>query len=385
MARPLLVSALIGQVVAPLVRIATSYRATDLDLSPQQVLLLSSAFSVLPMFLAVRMGRYNDLHGNGHAAIIGSALVLCACLMLVWPGGNLLWLVAVSIVLGLGQTFQLTGLQGEIGMLRLPSQRSSMVGSLMFWQAVGQVAAPLLLSLVAIGLGRDALGLLSLRLALVASALAAFGLGLGLLIWRNAAPPRVIGMDAARMRRIIAVPGFLWVIVAGSLCVAVHDLVLVFMPVLGVARGIAATEVGVLLAMFAIGQMISRACYRRVVLWWGPRRLMYGAVLATALASSALALPLGTVATGAALGLTGLSMGFAITSSVSLTMDLAPRGARATSLGLRLALNRAGQFLIPLASGGAAAALGPGAVFALLGAILCGVGLSGSRQMLRKC
>lgn len=383
LARPLLLAACLAQIVVPLIRIATSYRATDLALSPSQILVMSSTFSVLPALLAVSMGRYNDLHGNGRAALLGSALVLVAALMLMWPPGGIWWLTALSIVLGLGQTLQLTGLQGEVGALRLPHQRRSMVGALMFWQAVGQVAAPACLSLVAMGLPAGANGLLPGRLALVAAGLAGAGLLIGLLLWRHAAEPRATVPAPAGMASILAVPGLPWVILAGSLCVAVHDLTLVFLPVLGAARGIAATEVGVLLALFAVGQMLSRAGYAVAAGWLGPRWLMFHGVLGTAAFSAALALPLGTGLAGLALALTGLAMGFAITASVSLTMDMAPPGTRATSLGLRLATNRAGQFLIPLASGGAAAALGPGAVFLVLGAVLGGVGLSGTRLLLR--
>lgn len=384
LARPLLAAACLAQITVPLARIAASYRATDLDFSPSQILIMSSAFSVLPAILAVSIGRYNDLHGNGHSAVWGAALVLLACLMLFWPGGGIWWLTGISIVIGLGQTLQLTALQGEIGMLRLPRHRNSMVGSLMFWQAVGQVAAPLLLSLAGLGVGREAYGSLVFRLGILCSGLAILGLAMGVLQLRHATLPSRGEVKPAGVGRILGVPGLAWVMLAGSLCVAVHDLVLVFMPVLGAARGVPAFEVGLLLACFALGQMVARAAYRSVANWLGPRVLMFLGVLGTAAFTAMLALPLEVTLSAVVLMLTGLAMGFAVTSSVSLTMDLAPPGARATSLGLRLAMNRAGQFLIPLVSGGAAAALGPGAVFFVLGAVLGSVGLTGGHLLLRR-
>jgi MFS family permease len=376
LARPLLVAACLAQVIVPLVRIATSYRATELSLSASQVLILSSAFSLLPAFLAVAIGRYNDRHGNGRASAFGAALIAFGCAMLMIHVPSVWWLILVSVVLGFGQTVQLTGLQGEVAMFRLSRHRDGMVGNLMLWQAVGQVAAPLILSLVALSGGQ-----LSLRLAAVSLTLALVCGGVAMLLWRNAAAPQSASAAEAGMYRILATPGLGWVLLAGSLCVAVHDLTLVYMPVIGAERGIPPAAVGVLLTLFAGGQMLSRGLYRRVVSHVGQRRLMLAGVIGTAAFTAALALPVGSVAIGLLLGLIGLSMGFAITSSVSLTIAMAPPRARATSLGLRLAMNRAGQFLISLAAGGAAATLGPGAVFLVLGSTLGGVGLYGRRLL----
>ena len=374
----LLAASCLAQIVVPLARIGTSYRATELELSESQILALSSAFSLLPAFLAVHMGRYNDRHGNGRSSLAGALLMAVSCLMLLPSTGGVWWLLAASVVLGLGQTLQLTALQGEIATFRLRRHREGMVGGLMLWQAIGQVSAPMILSIIALAGGQ-----LSQRLALVASALALVCVGLGLVLWRCAAEPRQISLQPLAIGRIFSVSGLGWVMLAGSLCVAVYDLTLIYMPVIGETRGIPAEIVGLLLTLLACGQMLSRALYRRVQMQAGSRKLMLGGVLGTALLTVLLGLPLHILAVGAVLGLIGVTMGFAITSSVALTMTLAPPGARVTSLGLRLAMNRAGQFVIPLAAGGAAAILGAGAVFFVLGLVLGGVGLHGPRVLSR--
>lgn len=374
----LLAASCLAQIVVPLARIGTSYRATELKLSESQILVLSSAFSLLPAFLAVYMGRYNDRHGNGRASLAGALLMVISCLMLLPAAEGVWWLLAASVVLGLGQTLQLTALQGEIATFRLRRHREGMVGSLMLWQAIGQVSAPMILSLVALAGGQ-----LSQRLALVASAIALVCAGLSVVLWRCAAEPREVSRQPLAIGRIFSVSGLGWVMLSGSLCVAVYDLTLIYMPVVGEARGIPAEMVGLLLALLACGQILSRALYRRVQMQAGSRKLMLGGVLGTALLTVLLGLPMHILAIGAVLGLIGVTMGFAITSSVALTMTLSPPGARATSLGLRLAMNRAGQFVIPLAAGGAAAILGAGAVFFVLGLVLGGVGLQGPRVLSR--
>lgn len=369
----MLAVAFLAQVIVPLARIATSYRATEGGLSPAQVLVLSSAFALLPACLAITMGRHNDRRGGGTAAIAGAVLMAGGCIAMTLPIANMFWLIIASALLGMGQTLQLTALQAEIGALRLQAHRERMVGGLMLWQAVGQVGAPLMLSIVALAGGE-----LSRNLALVAAGLALAGAVTSLLLYRNAALPRPVETPAS-LRSIIRVPGLPWIIVGGSLCVAVQDLTLVYLPVVGNARDVPPPVIGLVLTLFAAAQMLARAVYARASQRWGQNVLMWGSVLGTGLATAALALPLGAVAIAVALSISGVCLGFAITASVALTMRLAPPDARSTSLGLRLAINRVGQFSIPLISGLIATAQA-GAVFLLLGLAVAGTGVAGLRQ-----
>ncbi|MCT7667774.1 MFS transporter [Shinella kummerowiae] len=373
LARPLLAVAFLAQVIVPLARIATSYRATEAGLSPAQVLVLSSAFALLPAFLAVGMGRYNDRQGAGGAALAGAVLLASGCAALLLPLATMAWLVLASVLLGLGQTLQLTALQAEIGSLRVQTHRERMVGGLMLWQAVGQIGAPLLLSLVALRGGN-----LPGNLAIVATTLAAFGAMTSILLYRNAAPPRSVETPAS-LRSIAGVPGLAWVIAGGSLCVAVQDLTLIYLPVVGETRSVPPVVVGALLMLFAVTQMLSRALHEPAAARFGPTLLLWGSVLGTGFSTAALALPVNVLLLAVALATSGFCLGFAITASVALTMRLAPPGARSTSLGLRLAINRAGQFAIPLVAGLIAAAQA-GAVFLLLGLAVAGTGAAGFRR-----
>ena len=374
----MLVVACLTQIIVPLVRISSSYRATELGLSPGQILLIASTFSLLPAFLAVAIGRYNDRHGHGTSAIAGAFCLLASCLLLLVFSGGLIQLILISTLLGLGLTLQLTSMQGEIGMMRLSRHRVGIVGTMMLSQAIGQLAAPLILSLVAL-----AGGPLSIGLALAAGGLALISGVFTLFLWRNAALPIPTGAPPLSLRKIVGVPGLFWVLLSSSLCVAVHDLTLVLMPVVGEARAIPPAQVGVLLAFFAGGQMLARAGYPKTAARFGPRNVMLWAIPLMALFTALVALPLGVFALGTTLLLMGLAMGFAIVSSVTLTMDLAPPGARGASLGLRLAMNRVGQFLIPLTAAGLTGILGAGGAFFLLAAGLGGTGLMGPKAMLR--
>ena len=57
---PLLVSTTLVQLMTALIRITTSYRAVELKLSIVWLGLIASAFAIVPILLAVRVGRFID-------------------------------------------------------------------------------------------------------------------------------------------------------------------------------------------------------------------------------------------------------------------------------------------------------------------------------------
>ena len=76
---PLLISTALVQVIVAVVRITTSYRVVEMELSIVWLGVIAAAFALLPIGLAVWVGRFID---RGHDALtlwIGSAFLAVAC------------------------------------------------------------------------------------------------------------------------------------------------------------------------------------------------------------------------------------------------------------------------------------------------------------------
>ena len=73
---PLLAHVIITHVVVGVVRVTISYRTVELGLPAIWLGVISAGFAILPIFLALRIGRYIDRGHDAHAAWIGSAIVL---------------------------------------------------------------------------------------------------------------------------------------------------------------------------------------------------------------------------------------------------------------------------------------------------------------------
>ena len=76
---PLLMTSVTIQAVNAIVRVTTSYRAIELHLPVVWIGVISAVFAILPIFLAVWVGRYMDRGNDAQAAWIGSGLLVVAC------------------------------------------------------------------------------------------------------------------------------------------------------------------------------------------------------------------------------------------------------------------------------------------------------------------
>ena len=368
---PLLLAATLLQLAVPLARITTSYRAVELDLPLSQIGLLSSAFALLPMLFMVRIGRHNDRHGEAGTAVAGVVLVALAILGLWLLAGNFLTIFAFTCLLGVGQVMVISALQMVTTRCSGPAGHDRVLGHFLVATSLGHVLGPLALAATTpAGTLYPDQGIYWL-LATAALALAVVGFALA----RGLPPQGRLNITArSDIASILRTPGLIIVLLSSSLCLAASDLVIVFFPVLGAARGIDAATVGLLLSLRAAASMASRFMFSRLVKQMGKIALISLAMASTGLATAVLAIELPGWLLGLVLTATGFGMGLAIACSISLTLAMAPPENRATAMSLRLTASRLGQFLLPLGAGAAAALLGPGSIFAIMGAGLLACG-----------
>src|SRR5262245_41899544 len=75
---PVLVNSTLIHTVVSILRVTTSYRAVELDLSIVWLGVISATFAIFPIFLAVWVGRFIDRGNGAVTAWIGSGLIAVA-------------------------------------------------------------------------------------------------------------------------------------------------------------------------------------------------------------------------------------------------------------------------------------------------------------------
>ena len=352
-------------------RVTASYAMLDLGLSFFWVGVISSAYALIPIFVAVPLGRLNDRGYDSLTIRAGSVgLALAALIFWLMTPGPLSLFIATAI-LGVGQITCMGGHQMVcIRAGKTTRGRDAVFGYQMVAIATGQGFGPLIVAWIA----GDALlppihflfGVLVIvsLLALAASFLVKSG------ATRDrktaAATPPVGLLELLKMRGLLAY------IIASVMTITALDLIVIYLPLLGAERHLDVATVGLIMAVRAASSMTARLVYVPLVDWIGRGPLTYLAMLSPAAAFIVVAAPAPLWAIYTAMVVAGMGLGVSATLTLSGVVDLAPPTARATAMSLRLTGNRIGLIIIPMAASMIATFTGAAGVFVILAAGLAG-------------
>ena len=344
-------------------RPVTSYRLLALGAGPGAVGLVAASFALVPLFVAIPLGRFADRRG-GPLLAVGGSLQALACLLLA-VGKTALALGVASAVLGLGHLALALGVQEVIARESDSERHDEHFGLLTAGVSLGQLIGPVLGGAL---LGANA-DLSSTTIALLVAACVAAGATWSALLADRTRP----ALDAARVgsrqgsvRAILSTPGVAAGIFASVAVLSAADVFTAYMPVLGEERGIAPSVIGVILGVRAAASIASRVGIRRLVEVVGRSRLIAVSALAAAAAFAALTTVSNVWIMGLLAVVVGFGLGFGQPLSMTIVVQLVPAHARATALAVRLTGNRLGQVAAPAAAGLLAGNGGTKPVFLLL-------------------
>ena len=362
------VMALIQAAIA-VARPVTTYRAIDLGAGATAVGLLTAAFALLPMVVALPLGRAADRWRPEPILVAGVALLVGGCLLLS-TGDSLVALGIGNAVLGLGNLGCIVG--GENVVARLPPDRlDSGFGLFTAVVSAGQLVGPALAGAVLAGAPGD-LSTGTARALLLSAGLCAVALPAAAWLAAGRRFPAAAARPAGRTSafRLLARPGVGTGIFASLVLAAAVDLLTAYLPLLGESRGISPAVIGVLLSVRAGATVASRVLVPRMLARLGRARLVAMSTVGSGAAIACLPATGDVWVLGALLAVIGFLLGVGQPLLMTLLVRAVPDDARGTALALRLVGNRVGLVGTPAAAGVLAGAAGVSAAFWLLGALL---------------
>jgi MFS family permease len=355
-----------SQVAVYIARPITSYRLLGLGAGAREVGFVTAAFALLPLFLAIPLGRSADRR-RAPLVTVGCAIQVAACVLLAWAQTPLT-LGAASAVLGLGHLGVALGVQEVIARESGDRHHDRDFGLLTAGVSLGQLIGPLIGGFV---LDRGDSLLTATRHAMLIAAVVVVPATL-----LAALGERGRGTGADRLSRrgsvrtILHTRGVPAGIFASIAVLSAADIFTAYMPVIGEQRGIAPGAVGVLLALRAGASMATRIGIGRIVARVGRERLIILSALGAAVSLGAISFVHGVLPLAVLCLITGVGLGFGQPLSMTLIVQLVPEYARATALAVRLTGNRVGQVAAPAAAGIVAGSAGARSVFWVLSALL---------------
>jgi predicted MFS family arabinose efflux permease len=373
---PVLAHVVVTHVVVLVVRVTISYRTIELGLSEVWLGIISASFAILPIFTALRIGRYIDRGHDAHAAWIGSALTLVSAVALwAWPGSTI-HLLAFTILLGSGHMFLMAAQQ--MLCVRSASERGREIafGHYMVAVSIGQGLGPLLVGWIGGGVTVPA----TPPLFTAGVITAVLCMGVALTVRPAARQIKTADGPTVPLADLLRRPGMAPVLAASVVTVTASDLLVIYLPLVGAERNIEASHIGLLLTVRAIAALVARLFYARLIQAVGRLPLTLVSTLVGAAAFALMAVPSLPVMYAASVAI-GIGLGIAATLTISGIVLVAPPEARATAMTMRITGNRLGLVLMPLVAGLIAAATGGAGILLLLAGSLtaCALGMRASR------
>jgi len=366
-----------AQAAVYLVRPTTSYRLLGLGAGTTAIGLVTASFALVPLFLAIPLGRRADRRHGGRLLLAGCAVQVAGCLLLA-VGRSAVALALASAVLGIGHLSLALGAQAVVARESDDERHDQHFALLTAGVSIGQLVGPLLGGLLLGNRSGSALISATTRAMLVAAGIAALATVFAVVAEREPRPAagNESGARAAgSVTAILGTPGVPAGIFASIAVLSAADVFTAYMPVLGEQHGIGPAVIGVLLALRAAASLASRIGIGTLVRRFGRLRLITVSASAAAAAMIGLTFTHNVVLLALLCIVVGAGLGFGQPLSMTIVVQLVPESARATALAVRLTGNRVGQVAAPAAAGVIAGSAGASSVFWLMSGVLVASGL----------
>ena len=367
-------TAFVEQAVITIARVATTYRAVELDLSVIWLGVITAVYAVLPIVIGVPIGRFIDRGYDAATTWMGGGLLIVGCAgFVLFP--NLAGILGATAILGTAHLLFVVSQQIQCTRCGTgPGAMERAIGNYMVANAAGQGVGPYIVALA----GGSAsvpptqfLFVLCIGGAVLTAACA---------LLTQSAGAHKLPVDRAKvpLRELLFAPGLTTVIVVSVVTVVAQDLIVVYLPLLGSDRGMSVDAVGTLLAIRAVASMLSRLLYARLHIAFGRIPLTLISTFVGAGAYVLLAFPLPMPLLSVAIAVVGFALSISITASIAGVLAIASGGAIGTANSLRTMASRVGQSIIPILASLVAAAIGTGSIF-----VIIGIGLAASGAAVR--
>jgi MFS family permease len=363
---------LLVQAITFVLRPTAIYRALELDVPAQWLGALGASFALMPLVLAVPSGHAADRFGERRIMIVGSLVTVLAALVFLTLGDRVAGLLLACIVLGIGHLCSVVAQQALVANQTERTRYDTAFGHYTFAASAGQALGPGLIVLLG---GRESIPDTTAIFGWAAM-LSGLLIVAALLVPASMSVPRPQLAEASgSVRDLLRLPGTVRALTVSCIVLAAVDISLVYLPVLGSERDIAAGVIGALLAVRAAASMTSRFFLGGLSRRLGRSRLLTGSIALSAASIALLPVPMPTGLLFVVVTAVGLGLGAGQPLTMSWLAEATPPGQRGRAMSLRLTGNRLGQMIVPSLAGFVAVGAGAAGVLWLTAAALTAAGL----------
>ena len=371
----LLINVAFAQASIYVMRPMITYRAIENGATGFEIGLIASIYALLPLLIAVPMGRWVGRLGEIPLLVAGSLSFIVLGISFAFLN-NVIAIAAATAIAGVAHLSNVAASQAMVASRSPVQLQDHNFGYFSFATSLGHTFGPILGGLIAGSAGvlpKSSTSAFIFAAILALLSLVPFFVYKGLKQVRSQAERDAAGSIKARevMRRTGIKPA-IWT----SLAVAsTNDVLVVILPLVGTEYGISPVVIGVILSLRSGAAMVSRFFLGKSTARFGSARVMNYSIFISAILLFASVFATSAFSLGALMMFIGFLLGMGQPLTMSIVSKKTPIEERAMAISIRLFGNRFGQFLVPMGAGALAAPFGSGAVFAGLATLIASAGV----------
>ena len=371
----LLINVALAQASIYVMRPMITYRALENGASGYQIGLIASIYALVPLVIAVQMGRWVGRIGE-------IPLLLAGCISFIALGisfaflNNIFAIAAATALAGVAHLSNVAASQAMVASRSPHELQDQNFGYFSFSTSMGHTFGPMLGGIIAGSSGvlpRSSTSAFVFASILALLAIVPFFLFKGLNEVRSKEERDAAG--SIKARDVIKRPGIKPAIWTSLAVASTNDVLVVILPLVGTELGISPVVIGAILSIRSAAAMISRFSLGRLTKRFGSATVMNFSIFVSAIFLFGSAYASTAITLGVVMAVIGFLLGIGQPLTMSIVSKKTPIEERAMAISIRLFGNRLGQFLVPLGAGALAAPFGGGAVFVGLAALIASAGV----------
>ena len=371
----LLINVALAQASIYVMRPMITYRAIENGASSFEIGVIASIYALLPLLVAVPMGRWVGRLGEIPLLVAGSLSFIALGIAFAFLN-NVIAIALATAVAGVAHLSNVAASQAMVASRSPVHLQDHNFGYFSFSTSLGHTVGPVIGGLIAGSSG--VLPESSTSAFVFASIVAALSL-LPFLFFKGLAEVKSKAeRDAAgsiKARDVMRRPGIKPAIWTSLAVASTNDVLVVILPLVGTEFGISPVTIGVILSLRSGSAMISRFFLGRSTARFGSARVMNYSIFISALLLFVSVFATSAVTLGASMAVIGFLLGMGQPLTMSIVSKKTPIEERAMAISIRLFGNRFGQFIVPMGAGALAAPFGGGSVFIGLAVLITSAGV----------
>jgi MFS family permease len=371
----LLINVALAQASIYVMRPMITYRAIENGASSFEIGVIASIYALLPLLVAVPMGRWVGRLGEMPLLVAGSLSFIALGIAFAFLN-NVIAIALATAVAGVAHLSNVAASQAMVASRSPVHLQDHNFGYFSFSTSLGHTVGPVIGGLIAGSSG--VLPESSSSAFVFASIVAALSL-LPFLFFKGLAEVKSKAeRDAAgsiKARDVMRRPGIKPAIWTSLAVASTNDVLVVILPLVGTEFGISPVTIGVILSLRSGSAMISRFFLGRSTARFGSARVMNYSIFISALLLFVSVFATSAITLGASMAVIGFLLGMGQPLTMSIVSKKTPIEERAMAISIRLFGNRFGQFIVPMGAGALAAPFGGGSVFIGLAVLIASAGV----------